>query len=127
SGGSGSCTSTSGNCTCDAVANPPTNCAAVPNQPGCVTFQADFRVLLTAQTRYDIGMYIATDGDLNGNGALTGQCFDSVITNTNNTTNFTNLDPAPDVCGDITNDSTHNPQIVKLVVSTACVGDQNGK
>ena len=28
----------------------------------------------TAQARYDIGMYIATDGDPNGDGAVSGQC-----------------------------------------------------
>jgi hypothetical protein len=28
----------------------------------------------TAQARYDVGMYIATDGDPNGDGAVTGQC-----------------------------------------------------
>src|SRR5262245_56102237 len=82
SGGSGSCTSTTGNCTCNGVPNPPTNCATNPNQAGCFTFTADFSVLLNAQTRYDIGLYIATDGDPNGNGALTGTCFDSIVTST---------------------------------------------
>jgi uncharacterized repeat protein (TIGR01451 family) len=37
-----------------------------------VTFQADFEVLLTAQGRHDIGLYFSTDGDPNGDGALTG-------------------------------------------------------
>ncbi len=39
-----------------------------------VTFTADFEVLLTAQARHDIGMWFATDGDPNGDGAYTGQC-----------------------------------------------------
>lgn len=29
----------------------------------------------TASTRYDVGMYIATDGDPNGDGAITGACY----------------------------------------------------
>jgi hypothetical protein len=32
---------------------------------GTVTFTADFRMDLTADTRYDIGFYIATDSMLN--------------------------------------------------------------
>ena len=39
-----------------------------------VTFTADFRMDLTADTRYDVGFYIATDGDPNNDGAITGQC-----------------------------------------------------
>src|SRR5262245_59497429 len=34
-----------------------------------VTFSADFEMDLTADTRYDIGFYIATDSDPNGDGA----------------------------------------------------------
>ena len=36
-----------------------------------VTFTARFDVVLTAQERHDIGIYFATDGDANGDGALT--------------------------------------------------------
>src|SRR5438046_10746026 len=51
----GSCTGTGANrkCTC--------------NAGGSVTFTADYTVQLTAQTRYDIGIYFATDGDPNNN------------------------------------------------------------
>src|SRR5882724_12151054 len=44
------------------------------NSGGQVTFSADFRMDLTADTRYDIGFYIATDSDPNHDGAKTGQC-----------------------------------------------------
>ena len=37
-----------------------------------VTFSADFRMALTADTRYDVGFYIATDNDPNDDGAITG-------------------------------------------------------
>src|SRR6059036_3163176 len=33
------------------------------------SFVADFHVTTTASTRYDIGLYFATDGDPNGDGA----------------------------------------------------------
>jgi hypothetical protein len=48
-----------------------------------LNFKADFEVVLTAQTRYDIGLYFATDGDPNGDGARTGQCAVSTIDATN--------------------------------------------
>lgn len=48
---------------------------------GCVnpsdTFDIWMRAVLentTSQTRYDVGLWIATDGDPNGDGALTGEC-----------------------------------------------------
>ncbi len=39
-----------------------------------VTFAADYEILLTAQARHDIGIYLGTDGDPNADGALTGLC-----------------------------------------------------
>jgi len=39
-----------------------------------VTFMATFETVLTAQARHDIGIYFATDGDPNHDGALSGQC-----------------------------------------------------
>src|SRR5437867_1600546 len=39
-----------------------------------VTFSATFDVFLNAATRYDVGLYFASDGDPNNNGALTGTC-----------------------------------------------------
>jgi hypothetical protein len=132
----GSCDA-NGVCTCTSAATPPTNCSTNPNQLGCVTFEADYEILLTAQTRYDIGLYFGVDGDPNGNGALTGQCSNQIILpGEENGTVFTNLDNPNnanangDLCGDIINNtktvSNNNPQILKLTVSTACVGDSDG-
>ena len=39
-----------------------------------ITFSADYEIVLTAQARHDIGVYLATDGDPNADGALTGNC-----------------------------------------------------
>lgn len=103
------------------------------NQGGNVTFSADYEVLLTAQARYDIGIYFAADGDPNGDGALTGACRLTTLDN-GNSTNFINLDPTlspaskrqpNDVCGDI--DAAHNPQILHLTLTVACQGDDSGK
>ena len=44
------------------------------------SFIADFHVTTTASTRYDIGLYFATDGDPNGDGARTGVCSANIIT-----------------------------------------------
>ena len=44
-----------------------------------VTFDATFEVQTGAQERYDIGLYFAVDGDLNGDGALTGTCSVSTL------------------------------------------------
>src|SRR5262245_52382440 len=58
----GSCTGTGANRVCKC------------NDQQQVNFTADFEMDLTADTRYDVGFYIATDSDPNGDGALTGQC-----------------------------------------------------
>jgi hypothetical protein len=70
----GSCDPVTGACTCF---------AGLP-----VTFTADFQMDLTADTRYDVGFYIATDGDPNNDGALTGEC-SATVSNDPNTANFT--------------------------------------
>lgn len=49
-----------------------------------IQFTADFDVDLTAQARYDIGLYLA-QGQTQ---ARTGTCTSSIITDQNNTTNF---------------------------------------
>ena len=93
-----------------------------------VTFTADFRMNLGADTRYDVGFYIATDGDPNGDGAISGQCSAnaSLSTNTTRAGNFINLDGAPDVCGDITGPlslaaGSHNPLFVTAtIVGVTC-------
>jgi hypothetical protein len=88
-----------------------------------VTFTADFQMDLTADTRYDVGFYIATDNDPNGDGALTGQCSAtaSLVGNTP-AGNFINLDAAPDVCGEIEGPegSAHNPLFVSAQISAQC-------
>ena len=119
----GSCNQTTGVCQCFA------------GQP--LTFTADFRMDLTADTRFDVGFYIATGTGANQNGALTGQCSAtaSLAGNTQNGT-FINLDAPPncgngkgqppcqtgDVCGDITGPlgGDHNPLFVRSTVSTTC-------
>jgi hypothetical protein len=94
------------------------------------SFIADFTVVLTAQARYDIGLYFATDGDPNNNGALTGQCAVNIITPKNpnppglGSANFVQLDGSPDTCGDI--DDDHNPQIVTVQINNVLCQDSDG-
>jgi hypothetical protein len=89
-----------------------------------VTFTADFRMNLTADTRYDVGFYLATDNDPNHDGAISGQCTAtaSLGTNTTRPGNFINLDATPDVCGDITGplNTAHNPLFVTATISAPC-------
>jgi hypothetical protein len=103
----GSCTGTPPNqvCTCTG---------------GNVTFEADYRVVLTAQTRYDIGLYFGSDGDPNGDGALTGRCIANIITLGEEVSPSTLANLDNDACGDI--DEAHNPQILRLTVTVPCVG-----
>ena len=105
----GSCDPVTGKCSCFAGQT--------------VTFTADFQMDLTADTRYDVGFYLATDGDSNHDGALTGQCSATASLASNTPTgNFINLDAAPDVCGDITGpfNTAHNPLRVSAQVTTTC-------
>jgi len=44
-----------------------------------VSFIADFHVRTTAPSRYDVGLYFATDGDPNRDGALSGACSMNII------------------------------------------------
>jgi hypothetical protein len=44
------------------------------------SFVADFHVTTTATSRYDIGLWFATDGDPNGDGARSGTCSVNMIT-----------------------------------------------
>lgn len=82
-----------------------------------VTFTADFTMPLTAQERFDLGLYLASDGG-GSDGALTGQCIDNVVTAGNSST-FINNDPSPpDFCGDI--DSGNNPQVITQTVTVMC-------
>lgn len=87
-----------------------------------VTFTANFTVQEQTnttggnQTRYDIGLYFATDGDPDGSGAFRGSC--QVATIGSATSGFVNLDS--DTCGDI--DPAHNPIMVPLTITTVCTG-----
>jgi hypothetical protein len=88
-----------------------------------VTFTADFEMDLTADTRYDVAFYIATDSDPNHDGAKTGQCSATASLSSNTAAgNFINLDAAPDVCGDITGPlgTVHNALFVKSQISAQC-------
>jgi hypothetical protein len=104
-------------------------CECFAGQP--LTFTADFRMDLTADTRYDVGFYIATDNDPNHDGAKTGQCSAtaSLASNTVAPSAFTQLDAAGDVCGDITGPLSNpinsgqnpsNPLFVRATISTTC-------
>ena len=123
--------------------------------PGDTTsFAATFIVELSAQERYDIGLYFAIDGDdtdgdgqLDGDGALFGECSVSTLPEVGSFTrpdgstgDFVDLDttckgggcPQPeDLCGDI--DNANNPIFYDLsstsnFVTTECIDpDQNGK
>lgn len=86
-----------------------------------VTFTADFEVVLTAQARYDVGVYFDVNGDPEGDGALSGQCVLNTIDGTNAPDTFINMDASPDTCGDI--DAAHNPQLMQLTITTECVSD----
>ncbi len=95
-------------------------------EPTCVigqdvTFTADFEVVLTAQGRYDVGVYFDVNADPEGDGAKTGQCVLNTIDATNAPETFINLDGSPDVCGDI--DAANNPQLMTLTITTECVSD----
>ncbi len=102
--------------------------------PGDTTkFAATFIVMLSAQERYDIGLYFAVDGDPNRDGALTGTCSISTLPEIGSFSrpdgssgSFVDLDstctgrrcPQPeDLCGDI-NDGA-NPIYFDLSASPA--------
>jgi hypothetical protein len=77
------------------------------NSTDTVTFSADFKIVLTAQTRYDIGIWFSTDGDpanngpFSSDGALMGQCTVATLA-TGPEPKYANLDDAKpgDICGD---------------------------
>jgi hypothetical protein len=99
---------------------------------GNVTFTADFRMDLTADTRYDVGFYLATDGG-GPDGALTGQC-SATASYSGNTLNgtFINLDAQSqpgDLCGDTTGPlgTDHNPLLVRSTITTKCEAGPSGQ
>lgn len=94
--------------------NPQGQFTCVANQ--LFTFTADFTMPLTAQARYDLGLYLATDGG-GSDGALTGSCEANVVTEANSPT-FINKDAGLDICGDI--DADHTPQVIRETVTVMC-------
>ncbi len=95
-----------------------------------VTFKADFEVLLTAQARYDIGLWFAQDGDPNGDAAKTGMCTAATPAYAPDPPwldlDQTESGQANDTCGDI-NDA-HNPLYPSVTLTVQCVDDDaNGK
>ena len=78
-----------------------------------VTFTATFDVVVSATERYDIGIYFATDGDLNHDGALTGGCVAAILPPASS------VDLDKDLCGDITKAS--NPLRTTIKITTKCI------
>lgn len=107
-----------------------------------VTFTATFEVVTTAKRRHDIGIYFATDGDPNGDGAFTsGDGISGANKGCSVSTmpygqepdwldlDMTNDDPEgliQDTCGDIDKPG-HNPLFPELTMTAVCVDfDNNG-
>lgn len=91
-----------------------------------LSFIADFRVLTGATARYDIGLFFASDGDPNHDGAHSGVCSVNKIDPKNPATglgsaNYMNLDL--DGCGDI--NTASNPQIVTVRVDNVACQDSD--
>ncbi len=99
------------------------------------TFEAKFTTVLTAKARHDLGIYFAIDGDVNGDGALTGDCSVSSL-EYQPTPKWLDLDGVSDpyvgqhkasgkqdTCGDI--DSSHNPLRPVIRITTTCVDSDN--
>jgi hypothetical protein len=101
-----------------------------------VTFTADFEVLLTAQARHDLGLWFATDGDPNADGAITGACtvgtpayapdppwldLDGMADTFLDTNVVSNIQ---DTCGDI--DAGHNPLFPQMTITATCIAGPDG-
>ena len=78
---------------------------------------ATFEVRTTATQRYDIGLYFATDGDPNKNGAKTGECSLSTLP----TTGVGAEDYEGDFCGDTS--SANSPRFVTVEFSNVACED----
>ena len=139
--GSGNADQTTGACAQD-VAGFHLNCTAndvsianatniTIHDDGCafagdtVTFTADFEMVLTAQERFDLGIWFANDGDPNGDGAYTGSCTVATPAYAPDPP-WLDLDQAiagqeGDTCGDI--DSGHSPLWPSVTMTVVCVDD----
>ncbi|MET1257599.1 hypothetical protein, partial [Aliikangiella maris] len=101
-----------------------------------VTFTATFDLEVNAKERHDIGIYFATDGDINNDGAISGMCSVSTLDfepdppwlDLDGTT-----DPFPgtntisniqDTCGDI-DKPAHNPLHPTVTLTAVCKDDNN--
>ncbi len=105
-------------------------------QGDTVTFTATFDLEVNAKERHDIGIYFATDGDINFDGAVSGSCSVSTLDfqpdppwlDLDGTT-----DPFPgtniisntqDTCGDI-DKPNHNPLHPTVTLTAICKDDDN--
>jgi hypothetical protein len=102
------------------------------------SFIADFHVVTTATSRYDIGLYFATDGDPNGDGARSGVCSANIITPphadpaspgivTLGSANYADLDG--DTCKDVNTANGWGPpngRIVTVRVDNVLCQDSDG-
>lgn len=109
----------------DLSGNPISTCV----EGSTFSFRADFHVLRSGNgIDYDVGTYFGIGGQGN---ALAGACGVNVLTPFDPVTglgshDFVQLDPSPDVCGDI--DSAHNPQIVTVQIdNVVCKAGAGGK
>jgi len=101
-----------------------------------VTFTATFDVVVTAKERHDVGIYFVTDGDPNGDGAISGACNISTMPYTPDPP-WLDLDgtsdPFPgtntssgvqDLCGDI-DKPDHNPLHPTVTLTALCIDPDN--
>ncbi len=91
------------------------------------SFIADFRVLTGATARYDVGLFFATDGDANHDGARSGGCSVSKLDPKDagtglGSSNYVSLDS--DGCGDI--NTANNPQLDAVRVDNVLCQDSDG-
>jgi len=101
-----------------------------------VTFTATFDVMVTAKERHDVGIYFVTDGDPNGDGAISGACNISTmpyapapdwldLDGTSDPFPGTNITSnTQDTCGDI-DKPDHNPLNPTVTLTATCV-DSDG-
>lgn len=83
-----------------------------------ISFVGVFEIQLNTTARLDPRFFFGTDGDPNGDGALSGSCASNVIT-TSNTTSFTDLDG--DACGDI-----NTNELVEIEIDNVPCVDNDG-
>ena len=88
-----------------------------------VTFSAVYEVVIRLQKRYDIGLYFATDGDPNADGARTGSCTIATLPYAPDPP-WLNLDAEAqptDACGDISKDGVHTSLYPEYTITAECI------